>query len=531
MKTLTVLRAGAALAALLGWSAACSHSATKSDAAPAPAATQHDGEGDANQAATAPTAKAGVDDAFRLQVPVPGVKPELHAPVPVKKVLANGLTVLAVNKPGLPLVSVAVVVRSGSAQDPEKLSGLAGFTGDMLKTGTDTRKAEQIDHDTEMRGAGLDVDVDEDAITVSTASLTENFGPVFDVLTDVLQHTSFDPGEMKRVAEQRQNALEDANKSPQSAAKRVFRKMVYGDHPYGHMPSGDAKAIPKITRNDLKGYYAKHFRPANAGVIVVGDLSTDNAFAEVEARLGKWKGAPKVQDAPKAPKELPAGLVLVSKAEAPQSQLVIGELAVKRADADYFPLVLCNAILGGLFNSRINMNLREDKGYTYGAHSYFDFMRERGPFFVSTGVKTDVTDLAIREILKEIDKMRTSNVTEEEINNAKSRYSLSLPGYFQTVDGISGMMANLYLYDLPLDYFQQVPDRINAVSVADVRRVAEKHLHPQALTIVVVGDESHVGPGLADLQRGPVQKRDPEGNVITAKAGAPAKAAPKKPQG
>lgn len=522
MKTPTVIRAGA-LAALMGWTAGCSHSSSAADASPAPAAAQN-----GNQASQ-PTAKA--DDAFRLQVPVPGTKPELHAPVPVKKVLANGLTVLAVHKPALPLVSVALVVRSGSAQDPENMPGLAGFMGEMLKTGTDTRKAEQIDHDTEMRGAGLDVDVDEDAITVSTASLTENFGSVFDVLADVVQHTTFDPAEIKRVAEQRQNTLEEASKDPKHAAKRVFRKLVYGEHPYGHMPLGEAKSVTKISRNELKGFHAKHFRPANAGVIVVGDLSAENAFAEVEARLGKWKGAPKVQDAPKEPKALPAGLVLVSKAGAPQSQLVVGELAVKRADADYFPLVLCNAILGGLFNSRINMNLREDKGYTYGAHSYFDFMRERGPFFVATGVKTDVTDLAIREILKEIDKMRTSNVTEEELNNAKNRYSLSLPGYFQTVDGISGMMANLYLYDLPLDYFQQVPDRINAVSVADVRRVAEQHLHPEALSIVVVGDDNHVGPGLADLQRGPVQKRDAEGNVVATKAEAPQKAAPKKPKG
>lgn len=499
--------------ALLGTALGCGSSKKdQAPAQPAPAATP-----------------AQADDAFRATPPAPAPAPALHAPVPVKRVLANGLTVLSVPKPGLPLVNLSVVIRSGSAQDPKGMEGLAGFTGEMLKAGTAKYKAEAVADETETRGVSIDVDVDEDAITVSTTSLKDNFAPVFDIVTDILQHAAFDPKEMEHERRMRLAALQQANDDPQRAATRVFRKVVYGDHPYGHTTLGTEAAIKKMGRKDLQSYFAKHFRPANAAVVVVGDLTVDEAVAEVEKRLGAagWKGAPGSQAAPAKPVELPAGLSLVPRPDAPQSQLFIGHLGAARSDPDYFGIVLTNAILGGLFNSRINMNLREAHGYTYGARSYFNFMRERGPFFVATGVRTDVTDLAIKEVLKEIDGMRTGEVTAEELANAKNRYSLSLPGYFQTVDGIAGMIANLYLFDLPLDYFQKLPDQINAVTAADVLRIAKSHLTPEKLSIVVVGDKSHVEAGLGDLQRGPVQLRDNEGNPLKDAKGA-AKAAPAK---
>jgi zinc protease len=227
----------------------------------------------------------------------------------------------------------------------------------------------------------------------------------------------------------------------------------------------------------------------------------------VEARLGGWKGTPGQTPAPADPKAQPAEVTLVHRADAPQSQLRIGHLGVARNNPDYFPLILCNAVLGGMFNSRINMMLREQKGYTYDARSQFGFARAPGDFVVSTGVRTDVTAPAIQDVLAEIERMRKTDVTAEELQHAKNSYSLSLPGMFQNASRVASMMGGLFVYDLPLDYYQTLPQNLSGVSVADVRRVADAHLKPEQLSIVVVGDESKVGPSLSQLGRGPVVKR------------------------
>ena len=190
-------------------------------------------------------------------------------------------------------------------------------------------------------------------------------------------------------------------------------------------------------------------------------------------------------------------------------QLRLGHLGTYRNNPDYAPLVIANAILGGLFSSRINMNLREDKGYTYGARSSFGYVRGQGSFVVSTGVRTDVTDAAIREILKEIKAMRTTDVTEAELRHAKDRYILSLPAQFQTIGAISAHIAHLYIYELPLDYYATLPAQLEAVSVRDVRQVAELYLQPQDLQIVVVGDRERIESGLKDLDLGPILSLSP----------------------
>lgn len=459
-------------------------------------------------------APESVDNDFREKQPVGGPIPEIHAPTPVRKVLANGLTVFAIQKAGLPLMHMQIVVRSGSAEDPESLPGTAGFVGDMLKSGTDKLSATALADEMEMRGASLNISADEDSISISSTALSNNFPTVFDLVADVAQHSAFSSKEVERVRKQRLAALQQIQDEPQRAADQVFRAVVYGNHPYGHTLLGNQKTIAKITAKQLKDYFARHFVPGNAAVIIVGDMTAEAAVAEVEKRFGQWHGNGASSPPPPDPQEQPAGISLVPRPGAPQSQLMIGHLGVSRADPDYYALVMCNAILGGLFNSRINMNLREDKGYTYGARSYFDFMRGKGPFFVATGVRTNATDLAIKEVLKEIEQMRDTNVSKDELTLAKSRYTLSLPGYFQTSAGISGMIANIYLFDLPLDYYQALPKNINAVAIEDVRRVAEKHLQADKLKIVVVGDKQMVEPGLGDLQRGPVQLRDTEGNVL-----------------
>lgn len=463
-------------------------------------------------------------DAWRKMRPATGPLPTLKAPLGHKTQLDNGLTLVSVHKEALPLVHISVVVKSGSAQDPAALPGLAAFMADMLKMGTRTQSAQAIAEAVETQGASLDVSTDEDNIMVSATVLKANVGPVLDVIADVLRHPTFAKDEMERGRKLRVSTLSQLDSEPVHLSRRVFREVVFGSHAYGHVPMGNAAGLKKVKRQDLKAYYKTHVRPANVAVMVVGDLSASEAEAHVSKRLGGWNGPPETQTPPATPVEASTQVALVPRPGAPQSQVVVGNLGVARGTPDYYPLVMCNAILGGLFNSRINMNLREDKGWTYGARSTFDFKREKGPFFVAAGIRTDVTGEAIREMLGEIAKMRDTDVSEEELNNAKNRYSLSLPGYFQTVEGVSSMLANLYLFNLPDDYYQKLPENLAAVTVADVRRVATTYLHPDKLSIVVVGDPAHVEPALRDLGRGPVVHLDAEGHIVAASS---AKAEPK----
>ncbi len=300
-------------------------------------------------------------------------------------------------------------------------------------------------------------------------------------------------------------ALAEELDDPETLAGRVFRRVVFGRHAYGHSVIGDQASIAKIGRADLVAFAQQHLRPANAAVILVGDVVPDQAFGEIETRFGGWKGAPGDEPPPAPPKAQPPEVVLVPRAGAPQSQVRVGEIGIARESPDYFPALVMNEILGGMFNSRINMNLREEKGYTYGAYSYFDANRAPGLFVAGAGVRTDVTAPSVKEILAEIDGMRGRDVTDEELAHAKDGLALSLPGRFQTIGAVSGMMGNIYLYDFPLDYYRQLPSRVLAVDKAQVRKVAVDRLIPEQLSVVVVGDPEKVQAGLESLGRGDVE--------------------------
>ncbi|MED5465002.1 MAG: pitrilysin family protein [Myxococcota bacterium] len=451
---------------------------------------------------------------FRKEVPKAGPAPALKAPQGVRQVLDNGLTLSSVEKNDLPLIHLSLRLKSGSASDPAELPGLAGFTGAMLKSGTITRSAQQLADEIEVRGSNIGVSVDDDSTSISFTALAEHFDGLVELVGDMVQNPAFNPEEIERQRSRRLTALAQAADDPRSTANRVFKKAIFGEHPYGHTVLGSEDAIKTITREELQRFYRTHYRPANSAVILVGDITATKAVAKLKAALGTWSRDIGVTEVPQVPKNSTPGVVLVDKPGAPQSQLRIGHLGVSRNNPDYFSIVLCNAILGGAFNSRINMNLREDKGYTYGAGSYFGFRRGVGPFTVYTGVRTDVTGPAIVEVIKEITTIRAEDVTAEELNNAKNRYSLSLPGYFQSVSGIGSMFSNIFIYDLPMTYYQDLPEKLGAVTVADIRKAAQKYLQPDQLAIVVVGDQSKLKDSLQNLQRGTLQLRDPHGNPL-----------------
>jgi zinc protease len=464
----------------------------------------------------APEPPKAVD--FRDTPPPAGPTAFLAAPTPLSRALPNGLTVLVVPKRDLPLVAVRVVFKAGSASDPASLPGVAAFTGDLLRAGTRTRKATAIADAVETLGSRLEVSVDEDTLSVGATALTTSFGGVFDVLADVLQSSTFAADELERSRKRRLAAYAQETDDPESLAERVTREVVYGKHPYGHSTLGDDASLARISRADVVAWAEAHLRPANAAVIVAGDVDPELAVAEVEKRLGSWKGKPGAEPPPAAPKPQPPDVVLVPRPGAPQSQLRLSHLGIARTAPDYESTLVMNEILGGMFSSRINLNLRESKGYTYGAYSYFDANRAPGSFVAGAGVRTDATAQSVHEVLAEIDGMRDRDVTDEELRHAKDGFALSLPGRFQTIGSLAGMVSNVWVQGFPLDYYSQLPARVQAVTIADVRRAAQVHLIPEQLSIVVVGDPAVVAEGLTALGRGELELRAADGKPAAPRA-------------
>ncbi len=443
---------------------------------------------------------------WRTAPPAGGPPPALRAPVPERHVLANGLTVLLVHRPGLPLVHTTIMIRAGAAQDPADRPGLAGLLGELLRAGTTTRSAAEVAEAIETLGGSLEIDVDDDAMTVSTSVLEEHHAQAMALLADVVQRPALAADELERVRDERLAALAAALADPGYVAAATCRREIFGPHRYGHTPLGTAATIRAVNESELRAFVARYLRPSNSAVILVGSLPPAAARAAAEAHFGAWSDTGGTPPPLAAPVAQEPSLLVIDKPGAPQTQLCVAHLGVARRHPDYLRLMVANAILGGSFSSRINMNLREDKGYTYGARSHFEMLRAGGAFVVSTAVETAVTAPAVGEIVKELVTMREADVQREELTTAKNRYSLSLPGYFQTVRSVAAMVGNIYLHELPLDYYQTLPAAVDQIGLADVRRVAQEALRPEALHIVAVGDAAAISDALQALGRGAVRR-------------------------
>jgi predicted Zn-dependent peptidase len=308
----------------------------------------------------------------------------------------------------------------------------------------------------------------------------------------------------------RANRLRQLRDLPPALADRAFATLLYGDHPYGHLAIGSEDALPRIGLDDVRGYHARAYRPGAATLVAVGDASHEQLLEDAAAVFGGWSSTPvdagiaaAVDRALVMPTVSRVPLALVDRPGAAQSELRVGHVSVGRSTPDYHPLVLFNMVLGGQFVSRINMNLREAKGYTYGARTSFDFRRGPGPFQLQVSVQTGVTADAIRESLAELRAIRDERqVTGEELELARAALTRGYPRNFETAEQIARGTAQLALYDLPDDYFERFVPRIQALGLDDVHRVARAHLDDSQLTTLVIGDRAVVAPTLADLGLG-----------------------------
>jgi zinc protease len=474
---------------------------------------------DPNLAAQAMPGGPGNDE-WRNMQPKPGPVKAPNLPQPKEFKLANGLTVLLAEDHKLPVMTARVAVLRGSEANPVDRPGLASFTAAMLTEGTEKRTALKLADDTAQTGGSVNSDSTADASSVAASGLTWHADQLFDLLSDVTLHPAFRKEEIERLRQRRLTTLIQEKDDPRTVATKAFYRELYGDkNPYGYMETGTEASAKTTTRDDLVNFYKSGYGPRNAALLVAGDFTEPQLKALAEKYFGGWTGVATKQGPPTVSDTLKRRIVIVDKPGSPQSMLRIGQVGLERKNPDYVPVNVMNDILGGLFSSRIMLNLREVHGYTYGAGSAFLFRRGRGPFFVGSMIRTDVTAPAVKEVFTELDKMRSTQPTAEEVNTAKESYIRHLTAIFETTSQMSSTMSNLFVYDLPLNYYATLPGKIEAVSAPDVQRMAEKYLAPDKMVIVIAGDRAKIEPDLKKLDLGTVEAQDTEGKPIAEKAG------------
>ncbi len=451
-------------------------------------------------AATITPADAPLD---RSVTPAPGPTPEFDFPDVEQRTLSNGLRLWIVERPGVPLVNVQLMIGAGAVADPAERAGLASLTAEMLTEGTTNRSASEIAEEIEFLAASLSSAAGQETAGVNLGTLSQNLEPALEIFADVVLNPAFDESEWDRVQAQRLVSLVQALDQPRTIATREFSRVLYGDeHPLGRPAAGSPESVQAITTADLRDFHRRYYTPANADLIVVGDVTVNRALGLMERYLGAWSGP----DAPEAatvgtPAAQPeTRIFLVDKPGAAQSEIRIGHVGVERTHPDYFPLLVMNSILGGQFTSRINLNLREDKGYTYGARSAFEMGTFAGPFVASAGVQTAVTKESVEEFMRELVEIRTSRpATPEEVEFARTGIIRSQPLSVETNGQIAARVGEMVRYDLPEDYFDDFAERVADVTVEDVNRVAREYLQPEAFAIVVVGDLAEIESGIRTL--------------------------------
>jgi zinc protease len=439
----------------------------------------------------------------RSVVPQPGPTPDYDFPDIQRHTLSNGLEVWLVERPGLPMSTLRLVVDAGQIVEPRERVGVASLTAAMLDKGTSTRDVLQIADEIDFLAASLSAGASEDAAFVTLSTLERNLGAALEVFGDVVRNPAFPAEEWQRVQRERLTAIMQAADQPTTRANQEFARRLYGEaHPYGRPVVGTASSVQAITTEELRRFYELHYHPANANLIVVGPTPAARLLPMLEQALGGWRAGERAAfQAPASPAPQAATRIyLVDQPGAAQSEIRIGHVGVMRSHRDYFPLLVLNTILGGQFSSRINLNLREDKGYTYGARSAWGMGRLEGPFTASAGVQTEVTRESVIEFMREIEDIRGARpVTEQELEFARNAIMRREPLTLETNAQIAGRMQDLILYDLPLDYFDHFNRQVAAVTLADLSRVAREYLHPQRFAIVVVGDQAVVEEALRDL--------------------------------
>ncbi|HEY6065845.1 MAG TPA: pitrilysin family protein [Thermoanaerobaculia bacterium] len=432
---------------------------------------------------------------------------------PVQRLrLSNGLPVLLVEQHEVPVVQLNVVARAGAGADPRDKPGLASLTADMLDEGAGSRSSLQISDELDYLGADLQTRAGWDSTAVALHVPLKRFPAALPIFADVALKPTFPATELDRVRKDRLTELLQLRDEPSAIAAVAVANALYGrDHRYGTPVIGTEAAVRGFSRGDLALFHERTFTPANSGIVVVGDVTAASVLKDLEQAFGGWKAPAGAAPAavPAAPQVPARGIWIVDRPGSAQSEIRIGRIGPPRSTADYFPLTVMNTILGGSFTSRLMQNLREQHGYAYGARSRFDYRLSTGPFVASAAVQTDKTGPALTEFFKELDAIRKT-VTEAEVAKAKNYVALSYPSDVETTGDIAGKLEEQFIYALPDGWLDSYVEKVGAVTLAEVKRVADQYVDPTRVAVVVVGDRQKIEPEIRALNLGPIRVQSVE---------------------
>jgi predicted Zn-dependent peptidase len=450
----------------------------------------------------------------RTTAPPAGPARPFRFPHVTRATLANGLRILVAENHSAPLVSMRTLVRSGADQDEPERAGIASLTADLLDEGAGERNAIQLAEAAGLLGATLGNGADWDASYITLDVLTRYAEPSAAILADVAFRAALPPDGFDRVKSERLTEILQQKDEPAIIAGKRFASLLYGAGVYGNSVTGTSESVSRIALADVRRFYRANYIPNNSSVIVAGDIDPRQAVELVTGLFGEWERGSEPQRPRVSAKPVDCcRIYLIDRPQAVQSEIRIGHIGVPRSTADYFPLSVMNALLGGVFNSRINLNLRERHGYTYGARSTFAFRRQEGPFVVAAPVRNEVTRESVTEVLAELRRIRTGDIEDLELDDTKNYMMGVFPATVQSASEVAGRLLDMELYGLPEDYFDRYRERIAAVDKNEIARVADKYIDPDRSLIVVVGNAKQIREPLGGLGY-PIHLLDPEGQEV-----------------
>jgi len=440
--------------------------------------------------------------------PQPGTPRPYHFPAVHRTALPNGVKVLVVPMPRLPIVTAMTYVDAGATADPTGAEGLAVLTAASLTEGIAGYEGVRLIERFEQLGTVASVWADWEGSYARLTVLKAQLAPALEMLAEVLRAPTFPVREVERLRDIRLADLVQQLAEPRGLADERFDAFLYAPTTrYARSVGGTPKTVGGITREQIVAFHDRHYGPKTTTLILVGDLTLEAGVELATTAFGDWRHAavrgPAAVDTTTASGRQ---IVLVEKPEAPQSELRVGHLGVPRLHPDYLPIVVMNGILGGFFSSRINLNLRERHAFTYGASSSFAWRRAAGPFMVGTAVKTEVTGRALEEILKEIDAMRAAPPTASELALAADYLAGVFPLRFESTAAVAGTLASAESLGIPEDFYSTYRERVRALTADQVHAAAQAHLHPDRLLVLAVGDTAAVAPMLEGMGLGPVTR-------------------------
>lgn len=431
-------------------------------------------------------------ETFRSQAPAQLEPHPIAIPTPRETVLSNGLTIVVVEDNRLPLVSYRLAFRVGGAFDPPTLPGLTDLLAGLLPEGTESKTSREIADEVARMGASISAGANSDYTIVAASALAQFNDHILGLMAEIVLQPSFPENEVELAKQNTKESLRQQRAQPSFLASEMVSRVMFGDHPYAVVaPTPDS--IDRSSRDEFVRFHRANFVPNNAVFIIVGDVRSEEILTRLEDLFSTWKkGNELVANFPAPPVRTKRTAYLIDRHGSAQSNIVIANSGITRTSPDYFPMLLMHTVLGATASSRLFMNLREEKGYTYGAYSNLDARRNAGTFRATAEVRTPVTGDSLKEFFFELDRIRSERVSEKEIADAKSYLTGVFPIRLETQEGLTDQLVQIKMLNLPADYLQTYRDRVQAVALDDIQRVAAKYVKPDEAALIVVGDGASV---------------------------------------